>query len=163
MAKVPATSVIDVGGWKGEFIHSVDFIEDKTCLDRKEGNQEFSDVKYINANFLQYQPERSYDLAICLQVLEHLKDDTVGEFSEKLFTLAPRVIISVPYKWKKGACKYHFQDPVDLPKLKSWTQREPDATYIVKEKPWARIGSTQIRVICEYDSAPSQKKRKLFW
>ena len=158
MAKIPAKSVIDIGGWKGEFLHSVDFIEDKTCLDKQKTEQKYSDIQYINANFLDYQPERSYDLAICLQVLEHLKDETIYQFTEKLFTLAPRVIISVPYKWKKNACKFHFQDPVDLQKLKSWTTLEPNKTYIVKEKPWALIGSRDIRLICEYSSSKIIKK-----
>jgi hypothetical protein len=150
MASTPAKSVIDIGGWRGEFLHSVDFIPDKTCLDRQNAEQKYSDIQYINTNFLDYQPERAYDLAICLQVLEHLKDEIIHEFTEKIFTLAPRVIISVPYQWQKNACEYHLQDPVDLEKLKCWTQREPNETYIVKEKPWARIGSNHIRLICEY-------------
>ena len=134
MARVPAASVIDIGGWSGEFLHLVDSIEDKTCLDQREPEHRYPDVRYITANFLEFEPDRSYDLAICMQVLEHLDDDIVGPFAEKLFSLAPRVIISVPYQWEKGACKWHVQDPVDLDKLQCWTGRKAASHVIVKEE-----------------------------
>ena len=34
------------------------------------------------------------------------------------------MIISVPYRWPKGKCAPHLQDPVDEAKLRSWVGRD---------------------------------------
>ena len=74
---------------------------------------------------------KRYDLAICLQVLEHVPQ--VEAFARKLFDISSSVLISVPYKWPKGNVKGHIHDPVDEAKLRSWTQRKPDYQIIVTE------------------------------
>lgn len=88
-------------------------------------------IEHITADFCTWQPDARYDLVLCLQVLEHLPDP--GPFARKLFTLGERVIISVPYRWRAGACKGHVQDPVDAEKLSAWTGRDPAETLIVKD------------------------------
>ena len=37
-----------------------------------------------------------------------------------LYADGVQLIVSVPYKWAKGFCKYHKQDPVDESKLAEW-------------------------------------------
>jgi len=91
----------------------------------------------ITADFYEWEPDRKYDVALCLQVLEHL--DKPKEFAQKLFQVAPIVIISVPYKWAKGACKYHVQDPINEEKILSWTGRQPDEKHIVTDRKKRRI------------------------
>jgi len=65
----------------------------------------------------------------CLQVLEHVADPHA--FAAELFAAATTaVIISVPYRWAAGACKYHLHDPIDLAKLQRWTDRGPNRAFI---------------------------------
>ena len=95
----------------------------------------------ITADFYTWTPDRQYDVALCLQVLEHL--DRPKEFVEKLFQIAAITIISVPYKWPKGSCKYHVQDPIDQDKIHTWAGRDPDEMHIVKD-------NGKKRIICLY-------------
>lgn len=88
-------------------------------------------IEHITADFRTWQPDARYDLVLGLQVLEHLPNP--GPFVRKLFALGERVIISVPYRWRAGACKGHVQDPVDAEKLSAWTGRDPAETLIVKD------------------------------
>jgi len=66
-----------------------------------------------------------------MQVLEHLNDPAI--FAKKLFKTGSTVIISVPYKWKKGLEKGHAQDPVDENMVYSWTKMRPTYSVIVEE------------------------------
>ncbi len=54
-------------------------------------------------------------------------------FAKKLLDTGRTVIITVPYKWPKGMCNAHVQDPVDEAKLELWTQRKPVETSIVAD------------------------------
>lgn len=85
----------------------------------------------ITANFFTFSPGRAYDFVTCLQVLEHI--GPARKFARKLFTLADRVLISVPYQWPAGLEKSHCQDPVDFRKLRRWTGRDPTYWVIVAE------------------------------
>tara|TARA_B100001758_G_scaffold247851_1_gene267753 strand:+ start:10366 stop:10863 length:498 start_codon:yes stop_codon:yes gene_type:complete len=134
-------SIIDIGGWNGFFVKNTP-IDKKVCLDKINREPE-KGVEFINADFLKWNAKEKYDIVLCMQVLEHLEDDQISPFIEKLFSLTNHVIISVPYKWRKGWCKFHKQDPIDHGKLKSWTNRRPFESYLVKD------GKTE-RLICYY-------------
>ncbi len=127
-------SIIDVGGWKGAFLKSVN-IKEKTIIDLHKMGNISDDIIRISNNFLTYSFTKKYNIVICLQVLEHINDKNVKKFAQKLFSISNKyVIITVPYKWKKGICKYHLQDPVDHDKLFKWTSRVPSNTFIVKDR-----------------------------
>lgn len=126
-----AKSAIDVGARDTPIIEDFDWIEDRWTLDYS--NPYSSDrVKGISADFFKFDPPRHYDLALCLQVLEHVQD--AAGFAQKLFRIADRVMITVPYRWRAGANKWHVQDPVDFDKLHSWTGREPLIGAIIQER-----------------------------
>lgn len=125
-----ATSAIDVGSSNTSIIESFDWIPEKYALDKR--NPYSSDkVVGIKHDFFKFQPPKKYDLALCLQVLEHVPDAAV--FAQKLFAIADAVLISVPFQWPKGGCKFHIHDPVDSAKLRSWTNRKPDYHIVVRE------------------------------
>lgn len=90
------------------------------------------DVISIKKDFLQYNSDEKFDVCLCLQTLEHVKD--AKKFSEKLLNISNTLIISVPYKWKKGATKSHIHDPVDENKLFSWFLKNPTYSEIVEEE-----------------------------
>jgi hypothetical protein len=133
-------SIIDVGASNTEILSNFSFKE-KVCLDYNK-LPDIENVKTIKCDFYKWVPDKKYDIVTCLQVLEHL--DNPELFAKKLFDLSDKiVIISLPYKWKKGFCIHHVQDPVDEDKIYSWTQRTPDERYIIEDF------SVQ-RIICVY-------------
>lgn len=66
------------------------------------------------ANFMTWKPPHRMTVVTCLQVLEHLEDEQVRPFAEKLLASGEHVIVSVPYEWKKGEEKGHKQDPISF-------------------------------------------------
>ncbi len=138
-----ATSVIDIGSWDTP---TLDWFPDtlaRTSLDlrtpyRAEG------ITSVAADFLTWQPDRRYDLALCLQVLEHVKD--ARGFAQRLLEVANVVVVSVPYRWPEAKNKYHVHDPVTIDKIVSWFGRSPGYTFLVPE-PTSGIE----RLVCVFD------------
>lgn len=133
-------SIIDIGGWNGFFVKNTP-IEKKVCLDKRirKDKKPVKEVEFINADFIKWKTEEKYDIVLCMQVLEHLEDNQIFLFIEKLFSLTDHVIISVPYKWRKDWCKFHKQDPIDHAKLKLWTNRRPFESFLVKDNKTERL------------------------
>lgn len=125
-----AKSMIDVGSSNSSVIESFDWVPLRHTLDSKTPYCSNS-VRGIRQDFFSFDPEIKYDLAICLQVLEHVPD--AGNFAQKLFDVAHAVLISVPYQWPKGSCKHHLHDPVDSEKLREWTRRKASYQIVAKE------------------------------
>jgi hypothetical protein len=130
-------------------IEDFDWIEDRSTLDYSDPYSS-ERVKGISADFFEFDPPRHYDLALCLQVLEHVQDAV--SFAQKLFQIADRVMITVPYKWRAGADKWHVQDPVDFNKLHSWTGREPLISAVIQERTGSR------RILAYYRQTDLTKK-----
>ena len=134
-------SVIDVGGRDCEYIAWFDWFQRKVVLDLKPPPPQ-PGVETVAGEFLAWQPAEPFDLVLCLQVLEHLVDP--APFCRKLLRSGHVVIISVPYRWPQGSCKYHVQDPVDEGKLLAW------AGQPVVEQAIARDGTRErlVAVFC---------------
>jgi hypothetical protein len=89
-------------------------------------------IDSIVANFLTWEPDRPYDIVTCLKVLEHIVDEEVSDFAQKLLEVAQKkVIMSVPWHWPKGSCVHHEQDPVTMEKVVAWFGREPDSASTI--------------------------------
>ena len=88
-------------------------------------------VQSVTTDFLTWRPDRRYDLALCLQVLEHVGD--ARGFAQKLLEVADVVLISVPYRWPETKNPHHVHDPVTVDKLRSWFGRPPGYTFLVPE------------------------------
>lgn len=131
------TSIIDIGSANTE-LHTFlnENYKDKVCLDINK-LPEIKNVRTIKSDFYKWIPDKKYDVVTCLQVLEHLDDPK--KFCKKIFETGNNVIISVPYKWKKGFCIYHVQDPVDEEKIFSWTEKKPKETFIIEDDGVKRI------------------------
>jgi 2-polyprenyl-3-methyl-5-hydroxy-6-metoxy-1,4-benzoquinol methylase len=131
-----AKRVIDVGPGRSRILLDLDWIPEKTAIDLKEMPR-LEGVENIHRDFLEYVSDKKYDLVLCLQVLEHLEDPDT--FAKKLLKTGRTVIISVPYKWPKGACKWHLQDPVTEKKIKSWIGKDWADHRIVSDEDGERI------------------------
>ena len=88
-------------------------------------------VESLKRDFLKYEADAMFDLVTCFQVLEHVPDPKA--FARQLLAIGKIAVVSVPYKWPKGKCKYHVHDPVDEGKMKKWFGRTPDFSYIATE------------------------------
>jgi hypothetical protein len=131
-----AQSVLDVGPRDTPFVRELAWIPAKTALDLQFMPM-IVGATNLQGDFLQYQPERPFDLVLCLQVLEHLDDPTT--FARKLLATGKTVIISVPYRWPLGTCKWHPQDPIDEEKLLGWMGRPFIDKSIVTDQGAQRI------------------------
>jgi hypothetical protein len=123
-------SVIDVGAFETDLLQKLDWFDRRVAIDRHD-IMERRGIETITGDFMEYRPDFTFDLVICLQVLEHLPKP--GPFARKLLATGRTVIISVPYKWPRGLYEDHVQDPVDEAKLASWTRRTPDTSEIVED------------------------------
>ncbi len=124
-----AKTLVDIGSGSAEYTAWFDWIPDRYVLDIHVANPP-PGVTAINTDFLEFVPEFRFDVALCLQVLEHIDDPT--KFCDKLKTLSKRLLISVPYKWL-GNAEGHIHDPVDEEKLRSWMGLMPNNSQIVYE------------------------------
>ena len=88
-------------------------------------------VESLKLDFHDFEAESRFDLATCFQVLEHLDDPR--SFAQKIIEVTWLSVVSVPYKWPRGKCKYHRQDPVDEEKMLQWFGKRPLFRYVAKE------------------------------
>lgn len=147
-------SILDVGSRNVPFAGWFPWITDQTTIDLQDGPR-MGINHHIRADFLTHGFDRPYDLVTCLQVLEHV--ERAQEFARKLFCVAQKhVLISVPYRWPEGFCRYHRHDPVDDEKLAGWTGRVPDVRCVVRD-------GHKDRLLCWYEviRAPAPAERGL--
>tara|TARA_R110002073_G_scaffold20209_5_gene72802 strand:- start:6689 stop:7195 length:507 start_codon:yes stop_codon:yes gene_type:complete len=84
-------------------------------------------------------PQSRFDVVTCCQVIEHLPDEVIPEFVSRLEAVAGVLIVSVPYLWPKGLCRYHTQDPVHLSKFRGWFTRKISRLRIVEDDNLKRL------------------------
>ena len=80
-------------------------------------------------------PQTHYDVVLCCQVLEHLLDAQIPEFVTRMLETATRaIVVSVPYRWPRGTCSGHQQDPVNETKLHGWIGRKPSRQSVITDR-----------------------------
>lgn len=124
-----ARSVVDVGSNDCPYLEWLDWIPRKVSIDI-EAPYQADGVEGHTGDFLEVELNEDFDLALCLQVLEHVPD--VVAFARKLLATAPHLIISVPYCWEPGEAD-HIHDPVDENKVAAWFGRKPNYRIVVRE------------------------------
>jgi SAM-dependent methyltransferase len=122
-------SVIDVGAGNTQVIDALAWFSRRIVLDRCDIVPR-PGVERIVMDFMEYRPHASFDLVLCLQVLEHLDDPAA--FARKLLGSGMTLVLSVPYRWPAGISRNHKHDPIDEAKLLSWIGQEPIETRIIK-------------------------------
>jgi SAM-dependent methyltransferase len=121
--------VIDVGAKEVELLTRLSWFRSRVALDTRYVLPRRG-VETVIANFHDYEPDGSFDLVLCLQVLEHLPEPE--RFARKLLRVGRVVIISVPYRWSAESHQSHIHDPVDEAKLRAWTGAEPIEVSVVE-------------------------------
>ena len=133
-------SIIDIGS------NDIDVISHLHCsrrvsLDIKKPLEK-NGIETIKADFFKQSFKEQFDIVCCFEVLEHLENADI--FAQKLIQTGRLIVVSVPYKWKIGECKFHCQDPIDADKLISWFNREPLFLQVVSRRMIAVFSSENI-------------------
>lgn len=146
-------SIIDVGSRNCGYLEWFPWVEDRVSLDL---DQPYvgPDVRSITTDFLTWEPDKTYDLALCLQVLEHVP--AVQEFAAKLLSISKHTIVSVPYRWSKGSVTSHVHDPISREKFESWFPRKPDYLIVAREPLSLRNGA---RIVAYFDNVNPGSER----
>jgi methyltransferase family protein len=124
-----AESLIDVGSASAQYVEWFSWIPSRHILDFRIAKKP-EGITCIESDFLAYEPQRKFDVVLCLQVLEHVPDPSA--FCAKLKSIGRQLLVSVPYKWV-GGTPGHIHDPVDEKKLKDWMGITPNNSQIVTE------------------------------
>lgn len=143
-----AESVLDVGSHGSPYLDWFEDVPVRTSLDLEEPYRG-EGVTSVVGDFLAWQPDRRYDLVLCLQVLEHVTD--ARSFARKLLESGRVVVISVPYRWRPGKSKNHVQDPVTMKKIVGWFGRRPNHAHLVVEP---AMGTERIVCVFEEHTRP---------
>ena len=139
----PGESILDVGPGGTDVIYTGEFAK-RTVVNRDRMNVEYPGVEVIIGDWLTTEIG-PHEVVTCCQVIEHIPNAQVHEFTAKLLATATRsLIISVPFSWPPGTCKTHFQDPIDREKLARIMGQEPDHTELVRDGAW--------RLVAEYSA-----------
>lgn len=133
--------LLDVGGRRCEYVLWFDWFKERAVVDLVEP-ADLPGIRAIQQDFLTMEVEAPYDLVLCLQVLEHLDDP--APFCRKLFDTGRVVILSVPYRWARGTCASHAQDPVDEEDVRAWAGRDWADSAVVTD-------GTLRRLVAVYD------------
>lgn len=140
-----ARSILDVGSNGCAYLDWFPDIPRRVSLDL---NTPYSaeGVESIQADFFTHEFPEPFDIVTCLQVLEHIPD--AERFAQKLLSSTRQhLVVSVPYKWREGKCRWHVHDPVDKRKMFNWFGREPNYSRIVRNHGWRGTA----RLVCRYD------------
>lgn len=106
----------------------------RTSVELSNGESTLPGVTVYRQNFLDWTPPRHlFDLVLCLQVLEHLKDEVIPQFTEKLLGVGKVLIVSVPHVWPAAAEAGHLQDPINVEKFRGWWPSDPATLELVSE------------------------------
>ncbi|OIQ44301.1 MAG: hypothetical protein BM558_08525 [Roseobacter sp. MedPE-SW] len=139
-----AKSMIDIGTANCPYLEWFDWIPERVSFDMAEPYRS-STVEGIQGDFLSHDfGGKKYDVATCLQVLEHVPD--VIPFARKLLEISDMVIVTVPYEWPATAADDHIHDPIGNRKLLRWMGRKPNYRQVIKEPFRGAVGRRLIAV-----------------
>ncbi len=143
-------TILDIGSAGIDLIGKLPFKE--RCSVALYGALNTDKIKGYEMDFFDFKPEKKIDIVTCFQVIEHVNEAKI--FTQKLLDTGRTLVISLPYKWEKGRCKSHVQDPIDETKIYSWTSKKAQFTFYVRdEKYW--------RIMCIYGKLTFKQKLKL--
>lgn len=112
----PGNAILDIGSGGTDVVCAGDY-RARHAIDRR--LQDVPGVTHYQGQWPSVVgPLATYHTVVCLQVIEHLTDDEVAPFMNRLHTTwLDTLIVSTSHKWPRGACQHHNQDPIDSEKL----------------------------------------------
>jgi len=139
----PGSAILDVGArdspvatW-GEYANR--YTVDRDVLKARPG------VNTYRADWMQWKVPETMHVTTCLQVIEHLTDEQLRPFVDKLFAHTKHLIISVPYEWEKGVEPDHHQDPISLEKFMDQMMPVRPLEYAIS------VGGKRMRLVARWE------------
>lgn len=131
-------SVIDIGGGVTTGCRYLAWLpeHERTSVELRWGDYELDGVRVIESRFEDWEPDKKYDIAICLQCAEHVEDP--WSFIQKIRSISDKMILSLPYKWGADQEAGHLHDPIDDVDILRWVGREPTASKLFGHHLWRR-------------------------
>lgn len=120
-------AVLDVGCFTSMFVLELDWFRKKAVADsipylvdnwKGAANQ----VEFHAGDFMTLRFPESFDLVVCLQVVEHLEEP--APFIRKMMDIGRTVIVTTTYEVPHGIIDGHVQDPISIEKFKGWFGRD---------------------------------------
>lgn len=127
--RLQPTSVLDVGGRQSPLLSDLPSSLSRVCLDIEKVPQA-PGIRFIHADFATWVPDQTYDVVVCLDVLQHVDDPAA--FAQKLFTVGRTVLLSVPYRLPYGMSPGRHPT-LDETRLLAWTGRRPTGVQLVRD------------------------------
>lgn len=142
------TSIVDVGSSWPPFLRSVNWMKgDRTIVSKyfpsgggpvsacKQGGGKckdpHSDIQVVMEDFYEWKPDKTYDVVLCSQVLEHVDDPK--RFLRKLLATGRTVLASVPYHWKDYNLDFHKHHYLGLDDMRTWAGRDEIYSFVAEE------------------------------
>ena len=138
-----AKTVLEVGCALDPFVQYLGWIPSKTCVApyrviyknaSLSASRPEQHVDFIEADFVEFEVEKKWDLTICSQVVEHVLDPPT--FVRKLVESAQTTIISAPYMWPEcGSRCNHLSHNITLETITTWAQPyKPQHHAVIEEQ-----------------------------
>lgn len=102
-------------------------------------------IAATHGDYLDWVYPEPMHVTTCLQVIEHLTDDELRPFVDRLFARTRHLIVSVPFEWAKGEEPGHHQDPISLEKFVDHIMRRPPLEHIIS------LGGRHHRIIARWE------------
>lgn len=134
--RLAPTSVLDVGGRRSPILDSLPDSVERVCLDIERIPGLKPGIRRITSDFMTWMPDKTYDVVVCLQVLQHIEHPDV--FARKLLEVGRTVILCVPYQLPHGM-NIGPNAMIDERTLRMWTGRTPNATQLIVEPGLTRL------------------------
>lgn len=136
LERLAPTSVLDVGGRRSPILDSLPDSVERVCLDIERIPGLKPGIRRITSDFLRWTPDKTYDVVVCLQVLQHVEQP--DEFAKKLLKVGRTVILCVPYQLPRGM-NSGPNSMIDERTLLKWTGRTTTATQLIVEPGLTRL------------------------
>jgi len=143
------------------------WIGDRTCVApyfvkyNGEASKDKNVVKKIVADFMEYKPEKTFDLLLCNQVIEHVENPAA--FMKKMIESATISIISAPYNWPDcGKQCGHVTNNITPAMFAEWSSPyTPVVSEVVIEEETEEKDSFKFvkRIIWVFDRSNDSSKR----
>ena len=121
-------TVLDVGGRRSPVLESLDPSIERVSLDKERIPGLQAGIRRITCDFMNWTPDKVYDVVACIQVLHHVEDPSA--FAQRLFDTGRVVIIVVPYNLPQGMNSGRHA-MISERTVYQWTQRTPNATQLI--------------------------------
>jgi len=137
-----ARSIVDVGSSFPPFVMSTDWIPEKEITSKYfPGNERpcgtanqcvLQDGVQANImDFYNWQPTKVYDVALSMQVIEHVSNPT--RFMRKLLKTGRTVVVTVPYKWDDRHMQSHKHHKIALDDMRQWAGKHESHFWVSQD------------------------------